>query len=317
MKPSTLVATAAALAGFATGWLLKPSGEATAGGSTAPEQASGKSPGSASGKSGQRDERPLILKSRGGGARGDGEMKADPEVASAQVAFERSFESATERAENARLSRLAEALGLSPEQRASLDAMLAIRRDGFRDLNGGGMTPSEMVAYAAQAESRFEAQLAKILDPEQADAFAAYRTREKENSIEAKAQRDLADLIGQIDLSAEQRELALETLRAGSAEAQARRPAGWTVMNESMSILGGAHATVMEEMSEFMGDDAAMGDSQEFHRRLVESKRAVMETNLSRLASVLTPGQLAQYRATLEARASFMEQVTPPKFERR
>ena len=127
----------------------------------------------------------------------------------------------------------------------------------------------------------------------------------------------LAAALKEIDLSAEQRELALETLRAGSAEAQARRPAGWTVMNESMSLLGGAHASVLEDMGEFMGDDAAMGDSQEFHRRLVESKRAVMETNLSRLASVLTPGQLAQYRATLEARASFMEQVTPPKFERR
>jgi hypothetical protein len=316
MKPTTLVATAAALAGFASGWLLKPSGEAPVGDNTAAGQVSGEDPGFSSGKSGERDNRPLVLKPRGtvGGVE---ELEADPELASAEHNFKRNFEGATERAENARLSRLAEALGLSPEQRASVEVMLANRRDGFRNLNGGGMTPSEMVAHAAQAEQRFEAQLAKILDPEQADAYAAFRAREKENSIEAKAQRDLSDLIGQIDLSAEQRELALETLRAGSAEVHARRPAGWTVMNESMSLLGGAHASVLEDMGEFMGDDAAMADSQEFHRRLVESKRAVMETNLSRLASVLTPGQLAQYRATLEARASFMEQVTPPKFERR
>ncbi len=312
MKTSTLVASAAALTGFATGWLLKPSAPPVTSGGAGPEPPAGKAAGFASGKSRDRDEGPLVLK-----ARGSGEMKADPEGASAQVAFERGFQSATERAENARLSRFAEALGLSPEQRATVEVLLANRRDGFRDLSGSGKTPSEIVAAAAQAERRFDDQLAKILDPEQQDAYAALREREKENSIEAKAQRDLADLLGQIDLSADQREQALEALRAGSAEAQAKRPAGWTLMNESMNILGGAHAAVMEEMGEFMGDDEAMADSQEFHRRLAESRRASMEGTLSRLAAVLTPGQLAQYRATLEARTQMVEQFTPPKFERR
>jgi hypothetical protein len=316
MKPSTLVATAAALAGFASGWLLKPSGGAPAGDGTTAEQVSGKNPVPGSGKSGKRDDRPLVLKPRGG-VGGVENLEADPEQASAEHNFKRNFEGATERAENARLSRLAEALGLSPEQRASVEVMLANRRDGFRDVNGGGMKPSEMVAQAAQAERRFEAQIAKILDPEQADAYAAFRAREKENSIEAKAQRDLSDLIGQIDLSSEQRELALEALRAGSSETQARRPEGWTVMNESMSLLGGSQASALEEMAEFIGDDATMGDSRELHRRMLESKRAIMDANLARLASVLTPAQLAQYRATLEARTRFMEQMTPPKYEPR
>lgn len=312
MKTSTLVATAAALTGFATGWLLKPSAPPETTGDAGPESRSGKALATASGKSAEREERPLILK-----ARGSGEMKVDPDAVSARVNFERGLQGATERAENARLSRLAEALGLSPEQRAAVEVMLANRRDGFRDLGGTGQPPSERVALAAQAERRFEDQLAKILDPEQKDAYAAYRAREKENAVEAKAQRDLADLIGQVDLSAEQREQALEALRAGSAEAQAKRPAGWALIHESMSILGGAHAEVMQEMGEFMGDDEAMADSQEFHRRLVETKRASMEGTLSRLAAVLTPGQLAQYRSTLEARMQMVEQVPPPKFERR
>ena len=81
--------------------------------------------------------------------------------------------------------------------------------------------------------------------------------------------------------------------------------------------MGGTHAAVMEEMIEFMGDDSAMADSQEFHRRLIESKRAAMERSLARLGPILTPGQLAQYRSALEARITFVEQVTPPKFERR
>jgi hypothetical protein len=314
MKNSHLIATAAALTGFATGWLLKPSGESGKDEASAPEAAGGRPAAVASGKSQVRDDRPLILKARGGS---ELEVKADPELASAEVAFQRSFGSATERAENARLSRLSEALGLSPEQRETVDVLLANRRDGFRELNGGGKSASEMVALAAQAERRFEEQIAKILDPEQTEAFVAFRDREKENAIEAKAQRDLADLIGQIDLSADQRELALEALRASSSEAQARRPPGWTLMNESMSLLGGAHSLVLDDMGEFMGDDEVMGDSQAFHQHLSRSKRAAMETNLSRLATVLTPAQLAQYRANLEARVHFVEQFTPPKFEQR
>ena len=311
MKPSTLIATAAALTGFATGWLLKPAGNSPASAASVPEQTDGKGL-PVGGKSRDRDAPPLILKARGGG-----EMKADPEAANAQVAFARGFQNATERAENARLSRLSEALGLSPEQKETMDVLLANRRDGFRDLNGGGKSPSEIPAQAAQAELRFEAQVAKLLDPEQSAALAALREREKENSVEAKAQRDHADLIGQIDLSAEQREQALESLRTGSAEAVAKRPAGWSLMSESMGILGGAHAAMLEDMGELMADDEAMADSQEFHRRLVQSQRAAMEQRIARLTGILTPGQLAQYRSTLEARANMTEQVTPPKFERR
>lgn len=311
MKPSTLIATAAALTGFAAGWLLKPAGEtATAG--PAPTETADRRPAPAGGKSRDRDERPLILK-----ARGSGEMKADPELASAQVAFQRGFENATERAENARLSRLSEALGLSPEQRATMEVLLANRRDGFRQLTGNGKSPAEMLEQAAQAERGFEAQVAKILDPEQADALAALREREKENDIEAKTQRDLADLIGQIDLSPSQRDLAFEALRGGSEEAVAKRPAGWNVMKETLDVLGGSHASVLEDMGDFMGDPEAMKDSQELHRRLVQSQREAMEAKIARLTPILTPAQLAQYRSTLEARSTFMEQVTPPKFQPR
>ena len=310
MKPSTLIATAAALAGFATGWLLKPAGEPGASETAAPEQAAGTRAVGA-GKSRERDESPLVFKSRGG------EAKADPELATAQVAFERGFGNATERAENGRLSRLSEALGLSPEQKATMKVLLANRSDGSRLLNGAGVSPSEMMAQAAQAEQTFEKQLEKLLDPEQSAAFAALRQREKENTVEAKAQRDLADLIGQIDLSGNQRELALEALRGGSEEALAKLPAGWSLINEAASKLGGTRAAVMEEMSEFMGDDSAMADTQEFHRRLSQSKRAAMERSLVRLGPILTPGQLAQYRSAMEARITLIEQVTPPKFERR
>jgi hypothetical protein len=42
-----------------------------------------------------------------------------------------------------------------------------------------------------------------------------------------------------------------------------------------------------------------------------------MERSLARLGPILTPGQLAQYRSAMEARITLIEQVIPPKFERR
>ena len=71
MKTSTLVATAAALTGFATGWLLKPSAPPETTGDAGPESRSGKALATASGKSAEREERPLILKARGT----DGDLK--------------------------------------------------------------------------------------------------------------------------------------------------------------------------------------------------------------------------------------------------
>jgi hypothetical protein len=311
MKSSSLIALAAGLAGFAGGWLLKPSAAPAPPVAVAAGDESAGHPAPAAGKSRPRDERPLVLKPRGR-AGDEGEMKADPEQVAAEVAFERGFQSATARTEKARLQRLSEALGLSPEQEATMAVLLENRRDGFRELSGGGSSPAAIVEQAARAERSFQEQAAKLLDPEQIGALAALREREKENDIESRAQRDLADLIGRIDLSPDQREQALAALRDDSAAAVAKRPEGWAVMNETLDVLGGAHSSAFEQMGDFMDDPGALADPQEIHRRLIQAQREAAERKLAGLAAILTPGQLAQYRATLEARAGFREQFSPP-----
>lgn len=313
MKPPVLIATAAALAGFAFGWLLKPSGPKPADTPALASDAneSRRRPGPLETKSRLRDERPLVLKARGAEVNIE-EMEADLETVSAHVNFERLFGDATERAEGARLNRLAEALGLSSEQKDSLGVMMANRRDGFRSMKGIGQTPSEMVEQAASAERRFEEDARKILDPEQVEALEALREREKENDIEAGTQRDLADLIGQVDLSPTQRDQALELLRAGNIESAAKRPEGWSLINESMNMMGGNYVSILEEMGEFMGDAGAMNDPREFQRRLIEARHAEMDRKVKALSSILTPGQLAQYRANLNSRISVLEQAPPP-----
>lgn len=318
MKP--VVVTAIALLSFAAGWVLKPGSDAVAEGAVA-EGGPGKGAGSGrggddgerlGGKTHTRGSRPLVLP-----ARGKGSAEADPARVSAQVKFEETFGNATTRAEKARLTRLSEALGLSPEQRETLEVLLANRRDGFRELQGGGSNPAASIQQASVYEQRFMEDVKKLLDPEQVSALEDFKQREKDNHIEAKAQRDVADLIGQVDLSEEQREQALEALRKLSETAAAKRPPGWALMNEAMGMMGGSQVSVLEDLGGVMDDPAAMSDPQEIQRRLVQAQRATAEARVSALTAILTPGQLSQYRANLEARSAMMESFTPPEVKPR
>jgi len=314
MKP--VVAIATALLSFAAGWVLKPTPDAIAGG---PGTEEGAASGGKGGSRGGDDDgapggkthlrKPLVLTPRQGKG---STAEEDAAIDSAQRRFQETFGSAADRAENARLSRLAEALGLSSEQRETLAVLLANRRDGFRDLKGGGGNPADSVHQAGLYEQRFMEDVKKLLDPEQLGALESFKQREKDNDIEAKAQRDVADLIGQVDLSEEQREQALGAMRKLSETAASKRPEGWGLMNESFGMLGGNQVSVLEDLGGVMDDPEAMKDPQEIQRRLAQAQRATAEARISALTSILTPGQLAQYRANLEARSALMEGFTPP-----
>ena len=313
MKPVVVIATA--LLSFAAGWALKPTSDAVAGGSSAADgssQATGKGrggvdDGAPSGKTRVREGLVLSPRESKGGS---GEL--DAETSAAQMRFQETFGNAADRAENARLSRLVEALGLNAEQRATLAVLLANRRDGFRELQGSGGNPAESVQQASLYEQKFMEDVKKLLDPEQLGALESFKQREKDNDIEAKAQRDVADLIGQVDLSEEQRDQALSAMRKLSETAASKRPAGWALMNESFGMLGGNQVSVLEDLGSVMDDPAAMKDPQEIQRRLAQAQRATAEARVAALTSILTPGQLSQYRATLEARSALMENFTPP-----
>jgi hypothetical protein len=303
MKPANLIAIGAALAGFSLGWLVKPSKEvAPAVVESAPE--TGKRPrGGMDGKSGERPERPLVLKSRVG----KGSAEREEKTSEAERNFQVSFSSAGEQRRNAQVNRFTEALGLSDEQLEALKPLLEGRQQGFPDMKGAGKTPAEMVADAGNATRIFEAAVKEILDPEQLQAYEDLKLRKKENSIEAKASDDFADLVRQVDLSPSQREQALETLRELSAESVSKRPEGWDLMAETMQLMGGTYMSALEEMSGFMNDPEAMKNPAEIQKRMNEAHRANAAEKVARLTGILTPGQLAQFRATLEGRSTFRE----------
>ncbi|MEK7949383.1 hypothetical protein [Luteolibacter soli] len=311
MKP--VVATAIALLSFAAGWVLKPapdaalaSGSTAAGGGGKFSGKGGESDGGAA-ADGKYKDRGLVLPKRGGS-----KATVEVDVPSAQQRFEDTFGNAAERAETARLSRLSEALGLSVDQKETLRVLLANRRDGFRELAGSNNDPAAAIRQASISEKNFMEDMKKVLDPEQVTALENFKQREKDNDIEAKAQRDVADLIGQVDLSEEQRDQALEVMRKLSETSAAKRPEGWGLMNEGFGLLGGSQGSVLEDLGDVMDDPAIMKDPQAIQRRLVEAQRTTAEARISSLKSILTPGQLSQYRATLDARSAMMESFTPP-----
>ncbi|MCW1914873.1 hypothetical protein OJ996_14895 [Luteolibacter sp. GHJ8] len=314
MKSSNLIAIGAALAGFAIGWIAKPSGEAPAE-KTAEMADAGKKPRAGmDSKSGDRSERPLVLKQR---PSAKGSAERDPEISAAERNFQVSFSSAGERTNNARLNRLSEALGLSEEQKTAVNALLSGRREGFKDLKGKGKTPSEMVAEAGNSVAVFENALKDVLDDEQMQAYQDLKVRERQNDIEAKAATEFADLVRQVDLSIEQRDQAMEAMRKISEESFAKRPAGWELMSESMEMMGGLYNDAFENMSGFLDDPAVMGNPAEMQKRMNEAHRAASEQKVSRLTEILTPAQLQQFRATLDARSNFREiSPVPPTPQR-
>lgn len=310
MKPTVLIATSTAIAGFALGWLFKPSGEADlkpVAGTESSDQAAG-------GKSHDRREN-LVLKSRG---KVDPDtLTADPDVAVARIDSRQGIRKARERAASARLARITEALGLSQEQKEAMEALAVGRMDAFQNLAGSGRSAAEIVAGAADAERIFLREAEKVLDPEQNDALKAKLEREEEGSIQSGALRDLADLSTQIDLSPEQRERAMASLLETSKTAHDERPEGWQILAESFSVFGGAYSDLLDDMGGMLNDPEALKDPQAMFKYQTEARRKDVEQKVSQLRGILTPGQLSQYQAILNSRLTVAEQAPPPNVNKR
>ncbi len=313
MKAPTIIAIAAALGGFAVGWIAKPGGpseqDQVAGADAAAQNhgRGGRDGDPLDGKSRQREERPMVLKPRG-----EEHPEEDKAASTAQLQFERSFGSSMERQRSSNLNRLVEALGLSADQRKVFDTLLTNRRQGFKELQSKGKTPFEMYQEAASAERNFETEVKKHLDPEQVQAYDDYKTRAKANDIERRALRDLTDLIGQVDLNETQRAQALDALRRNSTEAMAKLPEGWGLINESMDVLGNKYLEAFDDMSGFLTDPEAMKSPEEIQKNMVKAKSASAKQREGILTGILTPAQLGQYRATQAARTTFLEASNPP-----
>lgn len=298
MKSPWLTTIVALAIGFAAAWLIK-----------SPENGPVPEAAPADRKLPREGSRPLILSVRGDGvsAGQPGAAKAPDETVS-RTRYDQAFKGVSNRADRARILRVAEALGLNESQHVSLEGLLARRRAGFAEASVDPATAPEKISVV---EEEFEAGVLGLLDANQLEALGRFRERARANEIAAHAHRDMAELAALIDLSDEQHEKAFGAFRQyrGGTIGGGRG----SILGESFEQLAGGRVAVADPaMEEAFRGLSASSDPGDFQRRYAEAQRAVNQVKAGLLEPILTPGQLAQYRAALDSHVAMIAAPAEP-----
>ncbi|MEI6676868.1 MAG: hypothetical protein WCO57_16985, partial [Verrucomicrobiota bacterium] len=290
MKPSLVTPVLAIFVGFGLGWLLKPAAS-PAPGPVAPATATKKTtpPGSPTAAS-QRDP-------------------TDPRIPAGPVGHVAPVQPITDVVERgrrleeakaaAKMQRFAEAIGLTVVQQAELKKVITENEKVFVANGTGGA--KETLDSLVNGGSALEKALAALLTPEQTTAFAELRKRENDNRIEATAQRNLGNLTEITDLSAEQRDKTLEVLRQATVAEIAAMPSCLSLILDSSILPLGSQAASEQSIQTLrqIAETPDLSDPRAQHAKLIENQRRKLDARVNLLKAILTPGQLAQYQATL------------------
>jgi len=213
----------------------------------------------------------------------------------------------------AKMQRFAEAIGLTVVQQAELKKVITENEKAFV-ANGTGEA-KETLGSLVSGGSALEKALAALLTPGQTTAFAELRKRENDNRIEATAQRNLGNLTEITDLSAEQRDKALEVLRQATAAEVAAMPSCLSLILDSSILPLGCQAASEQSIQtlRLIAEAPELSEPRAQHAKLIENQRRKLEERVNLLKAILTPGQLAQYQATLAERYAIQDLMVPPQ----
>lgn len=285
MKPQHLLPALTAAIGFAIAWIAKP-GAALESAAPVPVETPGR-------KTSTRDDSPRSRPPATEDERTPKEVSAD-DFPLADLA-----EQGPKTRGEAKMLRLSEALGLSIDQQGEIIKIIEETKAAASD---AVPVLDDLTARGRKVEEA----LAKTLTPEQFAKFEELRVRERENRIEARAQRELAHVIEEIDLSPGQREDLLARLRLAEKERIQAVPAAATLLlNTSVLPTGPREMTIdgvlaLDQISQSPPTDDPMAAREQF----LQNQRRQLEEKLQRFDGVLTPGQMGQYHAIIaEARA--------------
>lgn len=291
MKNPWLTTIVALAIGFSAAWLIK-----------SPEEVRAPEAGPVDRKIPREGSKPLILSVREGAApvpKGEGN---GPTETVSRTRYDQAFKNVSNRADRARIQRLAEALGLNESQHVSLDGLLAKRRADFAQAAADSATAAEKISLV---EEEFETEVLGLLEPRQLEALGQFRERARANEIAALAHRDMAELAALVDLSGEQHEKAFDAFRGyrGDMIGGGRS----SVLGESFEQLAGGRVAVADPaLEEVFRDVQASSEPGDFQRRYAEALKTVAESKENLLAPILTPSQLAQYRAALDSHVAMV-----------
>jgi len=206
--------------------------------------------------------------------------------------------------DNARWLRLGEVLGLDAGQTKALEALIAESRP---DMGNGQNLDT---AYA-KAGVKLEEKMLAALTPEQREEFKKLQLRDRENRVESKALQSYEAHLGNLDLTANQREQAMDALRQ-DAEQQVSSIADSTRLLLADSFLPIGDERLTEDGFRLLGQLKSSPGTQPFDiEALAAIKREEIASKMNRFEGILTPGQLARYRIALEESLANLAKIAP------
>ncbi|MES2660155.1 MAG: hypothetical protein V4689_16145 [Verrucomicrobiota bacterium] len=278
MKSNFLIPAATALLGFSLAWIAKPGGTTVSPVTSKTEDAA--------------PARPPRTETNPRTSAGSG--KRPTEVKAGEFPLADQAEKGPKTSEEAKMLRLTEALGLSIDQQGSVIQLVT-------DVQATTNVDVSALEDLATRGKAVEEGLRKILTPEQFEQFQEMQILARENRIESRTQRMLADTIEFIPLSPEQREDVASRLRQKSKSDLQSIPASASLLFDK-SIL----PTPKKELSadsvlllNQMGEKVTMTNPEEVRNSVMNRHRQEMEEILRCFDGILTPGQMGQYQAAL------------------
>jgi len=302
MKHPALIPSLCAVFGFLLAWFLKPNPSTPAGENVA---ASNKSPTGISTSSASGRDRPAA--GRGGfdpTTHTEEGIPLPPELIQARAQLADTARNSLALKDQGYVQRLAELLALTLEQQQTMQLLYQQKRDALNIYAPGkGIDPRRMLEEAEVVEKRFNESLAHVLSSEQIAKLNAYRQQQNQNRTLATAQKEYADVLDKIDLSPEQQNGVLQALQQTASTTQSAfldktglyaetfDAMGFGSVGDAMSVAATAQATLSQA-----SDPAATMQA------LVQARKQSSTQKIEALRTLLSPAQLAQYSALLEAR---------------
>ena len=187
----------------------------------------------------------------------------------------------------AKLLRLTELLSLTPEQASGLTKIIIESQ--------ASITSLDFIEGLTQRGNYILKSMSTLLDSQQNTAFLALVERTRNNTIEAGAQRQLAEVIEKVDLTPQQRQQAVERLRANFRDEIGQLSPQLAILSETSPLpLGGNQLPASSLRSPRSGNtDSA----------------ATPEATAEALRDILTPGQNAQLEAIATQKRRLLEFV--------
>jgi len=285
MKPSLIFPITTAILGFSLGWLLKPT----------PQPAS-----EAAGK----------VEVSSASARPTRTTAAEGERASSRSG--KSIEQlhplpayTPESADDAKMLRLAELLGLTQDQQTRLKAAI-------EEITQAPSTTENVLQDMIARGNALEVAISQILSQEQLDQFEQLRQRERDNRTEGLAQKTLGTALTDVDLTPDQRKEVLSRLRQYTKEQVQSVPASAALLLESSILPVGDRPMSAEGLLTLskMGEAAPeTTDPDAFMKEQQEKNRASAQRLLECFEGILSPAQMAQYQLAMAKKQALFDQL--------